>query len=134
MIYDLDIKERLNRLYSDLGTWKKVAEEIGELSPAYWQQVAVGKREITLRGVNALRRADGLPPLADLVEVAPCPDCGMVHVIGRCHGKQGTPIILAPNELVRRKPAAKPLAAYKSLFDAPAKVLAAAIKNRQEYK
>lgn len=78
-------KTRLLALYSEFGSWQKVADNLSnghKINRGMLQQVAYGKR----RASNSVLHALGLP--LNTVTIPPCKKCGEGHSTKRCTHKK----------------------------------------------
>ena len=58
----MSAKHAVRMLYNIYGSWRAVADEIGDFSPAYWRKAAAGEVKLSTQAEDALRFRLRLPP------------------------------------------------------------------------
>jgi len=109
------------------GSLRQLARELG-LPPNFAATLsrALAGKGIGLASANRIRLALGEPAIGEVREPV-CPDCGGSHRVGRCHGRPGEPVLLAPGaRIVRRTP-------IRRWADLPVGELRRAIEERKPY-
>lgn len=92
-------RDEISKMYGEAKSWRAVSKLMG-MSPAYAMRVARGDFELSEGAADAWIR-NYRNQHAGTVRVRVCATCGGVHVVGDCHGKDGTPVIVADGEKIR---------------------------------
>ena len=96
----LNLQAELNSLHREGRTWRKIASALG-VSTAQVHHIAHGRFDHA--SWETIRRlcentSQGDPGALDFI--LPCPIHGEPHIVD-CHGKSGTPVMLAAQEYIK---------------------------------
>ncbi|MDH3267346.1 MAG: hypothetical protein OEM46_00685 [Ignavibacteria bacterium] len=81
-------KTEVKRLYRKFESWRKVAEEIGFGTGAYWNLIASGKRQISNDAKKTLKQYLGIKSKSNLIMISARIDKGLYKKLNDLKGNR----------------------------------------------